>query len=368
MNTNLREEQTWLAVASLIVLAMVALAFCLSYTQGVMVPFVLAVFIAMIVSPVVDYQVVRFKVPHPIAVAVALLLVLAIMVILGLVLIMAFQTVADTAGAYSDSFAGLMKDAFDRIENTFDRVEAWEIGLDREKMHEALLAFSERVQGTIPSVVKQTVLTSTGLLTNGFLIVIFVVFILAGRNPRQQLTGVYAEIESSVRTYITAKFAISAVTGILVWLVLSAFGLPMASLFGLLAFLLNFIPSVGSIIATLLPLPVAVAHFDSAWWILIVVGTPGIIQLAIGNVIEPKLMGKELKLHPVTILLVLAFWGLLWGAIGMVLAVPMTATIRIVLMRFETTRPIGNLLAGELPAAGKPVASAETSSASSTSG
>ena len=67
------------------------------------------------------------------------------------------------------------------------------------------------------------------------------------------------------------------------------------------------------------------------------------------NGIEPKLMGEGLQLHPVTVVLALSFWGVLWGPIGMVLAVPITAIIRIVLMRFETVRPIGRLLAGELP-------------------
>ena len=76
---------------------------------------------------------------------------------------------------------------------------------------------------------------------------------------------------------------------------------------------------------------------------------PGSIQMLIGNVIEPKVLGDGLNLHPITILLALAVWGLLWGPIGMLLAVPMTAIIRIVLMRFEITRPAGKVLAGDLP-------------------
>ena len=71
--------------------------------------------------------------------------------------------------------------------------------------------------------------------------------------------------------------------------------------------------------------------------------------MLIGNVLEPKLMGNDLQLHPITILLALAIWGLLWGPIGMLLAVPMTAIIRIVLMKFEITQIAGKALAGELP-------------------
>jgi AI-2 transport protein TqsA len=160
----------------------------------------------------------------------------------------------------------------------------------------------------------------------------------------------HEEIETAVRRYIVTKFAISAVTGMIVWLILDLLGLRMAFVFGLLTFLLNFIPSIGSVVATLLPIPLAVAQFGGNIWPIIgVVAIPGAIQLVIGNAIEPKLLGRGLELHPVTILLALAFWGLLWGYMGMVLAVPMTAIIRIILIRFQTTRAIGDLLGGKLP-------------------
>jgi AI-2 transport protein TqsA len=123
----------------------------------------------------------------------------------------------------------------------------------------------------------------------------------------------------------------------------------MAWLFGLLVFLLNFIPNIGSIVATLLPIPVAVTQFQDPWMVLAVVAIPGAIHLTIGNLIAPRLMGRGVELHPVTVLLALAFWGLLWGIVGMVLAVPIVAVVRIVLGRFGTTRPVAELLAGRLP-------------------
>jgi AI-2 transport protein TqsA len=176
-----------------------------------------------------------------------------------------------------------------------------------------------------------------------------VIFLLSGRNPHIIKKGVYAEIDLDVRKYIGTKIFVSTMTGLLVWGSLAIFKLELAGVFGMLAFLLNFIPNIGSIIATLLPLPIAVAQFDNPVLIILVVAIPGAIQMTIGNGIEPKLMGKGLNLHPVTVLLALAFWGLLWGVAGMFLAVPMTAVIRIILMRFETFKPVGAILAGELP-------------------
>ena len=82
---------------------------------------------------------------------------------------------------------------------------------------------------------------------------------------------------------------------------------------------------------------------------VLVVLVPGAIQMAIGNIVEPKIMGKGLKLHPIVILLALSFWGLLWGVVGMFLAAPITAVIRIVLMQFDSLKALAELLTGKLP-------------------
>ena len=341
MNTNLRNEQIWLAVCSLMIMAAIALAAGLVYTRGVMIPFVLAVFIVTVVSPLVDFLAARWKFPRSIAISVAMLAVLAVLAVLGLMLVVALQTMLKTAEEYSGSFMELAK-------KLLAQLDTWGIAVDRSRIFADL-------QGQIPGAVAQTVGTATALLSNGFLIVIFAAFLLVGRTSANPSTGIYAEIEATIRRYIATKLAISTVTGLLVWAILAMFGLRLAFLFGMLAFLLNFIPSIGSIIATLLPIPVAVAQYQDPWPILAVVALPGAVQMSIGNIIEPKLMGDGVKLHPVTILLSLAFWGLLWGPIGMILAVPITATIRIVMVRFETTKPIGDLLAGHLPESGEPV-------------
>ena len=183
---------------------------------------------------------------------------------------------------------------------------------------------------------------------------IFVIFLLSGRDPRVVRKGIYADIEQKIRRYILTKVAISTVTGLLVWFTLDKLGLPLANVFGILAFLLNFIPSIGSIISTMLPIPIAVAQHQAGHgdlvWLMLVILVPGLIQFVIGSLIDPKLMGEGLNLHPVTILLALSFWGLLWGIVGAFLAAPITAAIRIVLMQFDTLKPVGMLLAGQFSA------------------
>jgi AI-2 transport protein TqsA len=337
MNANLRDEQVWLAVGSLMILATVALAGALFYTRAVMIPFVLAIFITTAVSPIVDRLVIRWHVPSWIAISIALVLVLTILVLLGAALAVAVQTIIRTADEYTAQVASLTKRAF---------VELHTHGL---KVDEARVTAA--LQSWLPGLITTAAGTVTSLVSDGLLVLFFVIFLLAGRDSHQRQTGIYAEIESAIREYIVTKTAISAVAGILVGTILWLLGLRMAFLFGLLAFLMNFIPNVGPIVASLLPVPIAFAQFENPWMVLPIVALPGTVHMTIGNFVEPKLMGRGLELHPVAVLLALAFLGLLWGVIGMVLAVPIAAMVRIVLSRFTTTRALGELLAGRLPGA-----------------
>jgi len=332
---DLQKEQNRLVVASLVAIAIVAIGVVLIYAQSILIPFVLAVFISLLISPVLDFLVLKAKFPRILAVIITIIIVLIIMTVLFLFLSYAIQSVVSTAGQYSDSFVNL-------IERVFDKLKTWGFSLNKDEIIKTL-------QNRIPSFVTNAFGTAFSFISTVFLVLIFVIFLLIGRNPNVILKGIYFDIEQQVRRYISIKLLVSSITGFLVWLILVLFNLELANAFGILTFLLNFIPSIGSIVAILLPIPIAVAQFQKPWLILLVVGIPGIIQIIIGNGIEPRLMGKGLNLHPITVLLTLSFWGLLWGVPGMFLAVPITATIRIVIMQFETLKPIGNLLAGQLP-------------------
>jgi AI-2 transport protein TqsA len=337
MNANLREEQVWLAVGSLMILASVALAGALFYTRAVMIPFVLAIFITTAVSPIVDRLVVGWRFPGWLAISIALILVLAILLLLGAALALTVQTILSTAEEYTKQVTAL-------TQRLFAELHAHGLKVDEQ-------AVTDQIKSWLPGLITTAAGTVTSVVGDGVLISFFVIFLLAGRDSHQRQTGIYAEIESAIREYIVTKTAISAVAGVLVGVILWFLGLRMALLFGLLAFLLNYIPNVGPIVASVLPIPIAFAQFENPWMVLPVVALPGAVHMTIGNIVEPKLMGRGLELHPVAVLLALAFLGLLWGVIGMVLAVPIAAMARIVLSRFTTTRALGELLAGQLPGA-----------------
>ena len=341
---HLRSEQVWLAVGSLMILATVALAFALVYTRDVMIPFVLAIFITTVVAPFFDYQVTRLRFPRWVAVVTTLLVVGALLSLLSLALIATVQSMIGIAREYGQQVGDL-------IERLFDNLHSRHIQIDEAKV-------VAQIEERVPQYVTQSAGMLLALISHAFLVMIFVVFLLFGRDSHRRRTGITADIERTFREYLVEMTIISTLTATLVGGVLWTLGLPMAWLFAFLVFILTYIPNVGGIIATLLPIPIAFTAFHSPWMIGAVVAIPAAIHMVIGSLVAPRLMAHGLELHPVTVLLSLAFWGLLWGVTGMFLAVPIVAMIRIVLAEFETTRPLAELLSGRLPgrAAGGAVA------------
>ncbi len=330
-------EQPRVVVVSLVVIAAVAVATALAYTRALMVPFVLAVFISYLVLPVVDFLRVRARLPRVLSVLIALLATIGLLVLLGMLITQSTGRLIASADIYEREITELARRAL----SVFDR---FGLELGQRPLLEAIS------QLPVLSMVRSTVGTLVDLVSTGALVVVFVIYLLLARRPPELQHGVYAEINSKIRKYLVTKFAISAATGGIVGSIYALFGLDLALVFGVMAFLLNFIPSIGSVVATLLPVPIAFLQFDNPWMIAAVILIPGLVQLTIGNGIEPVVMGEGLDLHPVTVLLALILWGLLWGPVGMLLAAPMTAILRIIFERGEATRPIAELLAGRLPA------------------
>lgn len=336
--TERRKESSGsgLTLACLVILAALALGITLLWMRPVLVPLVLAVLVSYLVAPVVDIVQLRLKVPRAIAITAALLLAVAGMALV----VMLISSSASSLAARSDLYQEKLVQWGDQALGLAERI-GLPVEMDTVKRQMAELPVGQ----FLGSVLNRVVDMSSMFL----LVLIFVIYLVAGRQPRQEHEGVYHEIDLKVRRYLQVKVMLSAVSGLLVGVILWIMGLELAPVFGVLAFLLNFIPSIGSIIATLLPLPLALVQFDSNVLILLVVLIPGAIQLTLGNVVEPKFLGTSLNLHPITILLSLIFWGMLWGIPGMVLAAPITAVVKIILDRIETTRPIGQLLGGKLP-------------------
>jgi AI-2 transport protein TqsA len=187
------------------------------------------------------------------------------------------------------------------------------------------------------------------VISSGALVLLFVLFMLGGSRGDRPHSPLRTQIDTAIRSYILNMVGNSALTGLLVGVTLAVLQVDFALEFGVLAFLLNFIPTIGSVVATLLPLPVILLSADlSMTQRILALVLPLVIQIVLGSIIQPRMMGKSQDLHPVTVLLAMLFFGTIWGIIGAVLAVPITGVLRIVFSHIAETRVIADWLAGNI--------------------
>lgn len=171
---------------------------------------------------------------------------------------------------------------------------------------------------------------------------------IAGDN-QDEAARVLDTIGRGIQKYLSVKTAVSLMTGSLCYFVLVMMQIPYALLFGLLTFLLNYIPTFGSIIAAIFPTITALAVEESWNKAFIVLASYLSINLTLGSFLEPKVLGRELNLSPLVIIVSVVVWAGLWGVVGAFLAVPLTSAIQIVLLSSERTRPVALLLGSGPP-------------------
>lgn len=192
------------------------------------------------------------------------------------------------------------------------------------------------------------------------IILIYVLFLLAEQSSfdakiralfpdeehREDVRGLLHRMQVQIQTYLAIKTLMSLLTGGISCLILLAIGVDFAVFWGFVIFLLNYIPTVGSLLGIVLPALLTLVQFPTLGPFAIVLAGIGTTQIVIGNFIEPRLMGTQLNISPLVVILSLALWGTIWGIAGMFLCVPLMVILMIALAYFERTRPIAILLSG----------------------
>jgi AI-2 transport protein TqsA len=337
----------------LVILTAIATASALYWLRPVMIPFVLSVFIALTLQRMIQLQVRRLRLPPPVAMLSTLVLGIALLALLASLVSASVTQLSENADVYAAQLRKLIQRG----------VQALPDGLLADSApEEALRSLTSVPVQSVGRMLMGTTNAIVDVLSKSLLVLIFVVFLLLGGGSMREATGVWREAEIRIQRFLVTKALTSAATGLLVGLLLALLGVDLALVFGLFAFLLNFIPSIGSIVATLLPLPVVLVNPEvSTTTAILALLLPGAVQMAIGNFVEPRIMGSSLDLHPVVILMALIFWGMLWGIVGMLLATPITAVMKILLERFEGSRMLAELLAGRLDSLRSPGSAASGS-------
>jgi len=213
-------------------------------------------------------------------------------------------------------------------------------------------------QFNLMSIATPLVQTVTGLVSYVGIIFLYVLFLmLEWRSFDSKLEALFTEekqlakakkiiktISRDIQSYIVIKSILSLTVALISYVLFKIIGLHFAAFWALVIFLLNYIPTIGSIIATILPILLTLIQFDS--WLPFILVTSVLISLQFiqGNIIEPKMVGRFVNLSPVVILISLAVWGHLWGIVGLFLGVPLMVILNIILSHFEKTRWLAILL------------------------
>lgn len=324
------------AICLTIIAAGVATAF-LVYTKALLIPLVISIFFYTILAQTTLYLRHKFSFPQWLALTVSVLLGIAFFVAVIL-----FTTTS--VGEFLKGAEVYRQNLIATIGDLTAKLAEHGITLDQN--------FIENYVRDLPvfNWLKNFGGKLFSVLSNLTLIILFMVFFLLGSKKAQPITNpAIKEMLSNVSVYLSVKLMASLITGLIVASILISFQIKLAVLFALFAFLLNFIPSVGSIISVLLPVPVLFLQFGFGTNFFVVIGLLTATEFIIGNLVEPRFLGEGMDLHPVAVIGSLIFWTLVWGVPGAFLSVPLTASLKIVLSKIKQTRVVAEILAGRLP-------------------
>ncbi|MBP9707715.1 MAG: AI-2E family transporter [Oligoflexales bacterium] len=310
----------------------------LVYTKSILIPFILAGFIMLVVNPLIDFFIKEFKTPRWISVLFVAFLITLLLGLIALLITSSINSILKNIDEYKMRVTQITASSAYILED---------FGYAFDSAQQEHLTNSLRIL-PIFNYISKTANALMGVAGEAFIVFLFVLFMIGSQAGNLQKSALFVEINNKIRIYLLAKLFASLATGLLTWLVLELLGLDMAPMFGALAFLLNFIPNIGSIIAILLPIPIAILQFTEIWRIAMAVGIPSFIQFLIGNILEPKFLGESLDLHPIAILIALMFWGMIWGITGMLLAAPILVIIKISLDKIPQAKFYSELLSGRI--------------------
>ncbi len=316
--------------------ALIVIAAGIKAAEQLMVPFLLSAFIATIAATPV-FWLHRFRVPVGLAIAIVMLGLVVALVAVGTVVAQSVTGFRAKLPEYQAGVADLQEGAL----NLLARVGVEPKG-DFIDPGVALGFVGDALQNLV------------SILSNGFVILLTVVFILAEAwsfprklqtvlaNPQRDVPH-FQRFAENVNRYIGIKTTVSIATGVFVSLALWIIGVDFPILWGLLAFLLNYVPTIGSVIAAVPPVLLAQVQLGvggaAATFAVFLV-----VNVVMGNVVEPRFMGRSLGLSTLAVFLSLVFWNWMLGPVGMLLSVPLTMTAKIALEANPSTEWIAHLL------------------------
>jgi predicted PurR-regulated permease PerM len=325
-----------------------SILYLLYLLQQVLIPFVLALFIALLVYPVLEFLD-KKKVPIWLSITMIWIVIIASIFFLGWVfystglsfydqrevLFLQLQHKLNAIIAYLNNQYQLQIDISDVMQRVQERLNS-----------SFLIAQTTNFAGTLGGVVGVFSMVSLYLiiLMSGILSYENYFRYLEQDKKQGKILQAFDTVKKSITTYMRVKFILSICTGIGTAVVCSLLHIKFAIFWGFLAYLLNFIPTFGSILGVVPPVLMSLIQFDSMMYVLLVLALLFAVQTLFGNILEPIYMGSSVSINTIAIIMGLLFWGYLWGVYGMFLAVPLLVMVKTILEQIEGAEVLARLM------------------------
>ncbi|MEO1638218.1 MAG: AI-2E family transporter [Pseudomonadota bacterium] len=334
--------------AALVIIAFAVVLFLLVQARFILISLATAIILFSLTSDVINFiarqRIGPFRIPMTLASIAAMVLIAATLLTLTSFLLAQVNTVLVTTLSYTEQAPSAIASLF-----------AW-LGADSE------LAISNALRSVdVSSYLRTAAGQASGIMQATVLIILFVGFLFAERiwfqTKLESLVGdpdqaerwgkIIRSIIHRVNYYLLVKTVISAITGMMIYVLATAFDLELATAIGVITFVLNFIPNIGSIVATALLALIAHVQLGDGTTTLAIFAISTVIQFVNGSIVDPMMMGRALRLSSFGIILSLAFWGAVWGVPGMFLSVPIMVMLLVVCSHVPGLRHIAVLLSRE---------------------
>ena len=334
----------------LLILVIPFVLYLMKILNFILVPLIFSMFLALLFLPLVRWFA-KKRVPKIISISVVILIIIGFFKIGGELVKLSINEILSADSSFFATAEIKLLDLVVSIESFF--------GLDRLEGESVIKHYIEQFK--VMENVGSTISFVSNSLSMTLMTAFFTILLLFESINFQQLlhhfvfkqkyssVKTFRKIEKDIIKFVKVKFVISLFTGIGFGIACYAFGISFPVFWGLLAFLLNFIQMIGSIVSVILLSLIALVEIDSSgtllFFILVIIG----VQVLFGAVLEPVFMGKTFSLNVLTVLIMLMLWGFIWGIPGLIMAIPITVFTKIILEQFPQTRVIAQTMSGPEP-------------------
>lgn len=346
-------ELRWIRML-LMIIAIPVLVLILRTLKSIFIPLVFALFLSFVFAPL--NSLLRKRGIPVWVVMIANILVIAILMTASVLIL------SEAANSLIEGFPKYQKDLFSRLQNWMHSFEELSTKLDLAVSNYPQLDITQLLSPSsfsISKTITNVMSTTMDIVWNFILIMIFLMFIVGSDSklvdrlqkvlsPKEQkrTTTTILNIQTQIQRYLVTKTIISLATAIVGMILMIVFRVDFVLVCGIILFVLNFIPNIGSIIASGIPILISFLQygldFRTIFFAILITAT----QMLFGNILEPQIQGERLNLSPITVLVSLIFWGWVWGIMGMILAVPITSALNIILMQIDEKNVFSAVISG----------------------